>query len=397
MPGREQQSKFISLYITVFVNIAAFSMVFPLLPSFAKELNASNTEIGLIASVFALAQLIFSPFWGMLSDKFGRKPIILIGITGLAASFFLFGITKHIPLLIVARFLQGVFSGASLPTARAYAADITTKEERVKIMGRVDGFIALGVILGPALVGFTGEHSIALPFFGAALVALLNALFVLFLLPESLRKEEQRSMVLKQSLLQLLFLFRELKSYLAPLFLLIFLWSFALSNNQVNVPLLVLEKFNLGIKEIGFIFMLLGFVSAIFQFFLLGTIARLLGKHRTILWGLAVMGFGFLVMPFLPNHLAWLYGATAFVAAGSAVSRPILSALLSEETPEGQGTTMGIANAFESLGRFISPLIGGFLFGLAPFVPFLFSSVIIVLMLLFVLKRTNFLKVGHTG
>lgn len=392
-----KQARFTSLYITAFVNIAAFSMVFPLLPSFARELNASDAEIGMIASAFALAQLVFSPFWGMLSDRFGRKYIIGIGTLGLSASFLLFGVTEHIPLLILSRFLQGMFSGASLPTVRAYAADITTKEERVKIMGRVQGFFALGIILGPALAGFFGQENLALPFLGASFIALLNAVFVFFLLPESLPKEQRRQFVIKQSVLQIVFLFKELKSYLAPLFLLVFLWSFALSNNQVNVPLLALEKFDLGIKEIGFIFMLLGFVSAIFQFFLLSPITRFLGKHKTIIWGLLVMGLGFLAMPFLPNNVVYLYGATILVAIGSAISHPVLSALLSEETPEGQGTTMGTANAFESLGRFISPLIGGFLFGLAPFAPFLLSSIVIVLMLLFVLKKTNFLKVGHAG
>ncbi len=386
-----KQSRFIPLYITAFVNIAAFSMVFPLLPSFAKELNATDAQIGLIASSFALAQLLFSPLWGMLSDKFGRKYIIFLGILGLAASFFLFGIAKSIPLLIIARFLQGIFSGASLPTVRAYTADITTKEERVKMMGRVQGFFALGIILGPALAGFFGQNSVSLPFFGASVIALINALFVFFLLPESLRQEQRKDFVLKKTVFQLVFLFRELKSYLAPLFLLSFLWSFAISNNQVNVPLLGLEKFNIGTKEIGFVFMLLGFVSAMFQFFLISKIVRVFGKQKTVLWGMAIMGAGLLVMPFLPGQVAYLYGATVLVAIGSGIAHPVISALLSEETPEGQGTTMGTANAFESLGRFISPLMGGFLFGLAPFTPFLFSSVVIALVLWFLVARTHFL------
>ena len=394
MQASPTRSRFIPLYITAFVNIAAFSMVFPLLPSFAKELHATDAQVGLIASSFALAQLLFSPFWGMLSDKFGRKRIISIGILGLAASFFLFGIAQSIPLLIVARFLQGMFSGASIPTVRAYTADITTKEERVKMMGRVQGFFALGIILGPALAGFFGQQGFALPFFGASVIALVNALFVFFLLPESLPKEQRKEFVLKNSFIQLIFLFRELKSYLAPLFLLSFLWSFAISNNQVNVPLLGLEKFSIGTKEIGFVFMLLGLVSAIFQFFIISKIVEIFGKQKTVLWGMAIMGVGLLAMPFLPSHVAYLYGATVLVAIGSGVSHPVISALLSEETPEGQGTTMGTANAFESLGRFISPLLGGFLFGITPIAPFLFSALVIAFILWFLVARTHFLKVN---
>lgn len=391
-----RQSKFVFLYVTVFVSAAAFSMVFPLLPAFAKELEASDVEIGFIASSFALAQLFFSPLWGVLSDKVGRKRVMSIGIVGLAASFFLFGITTHIPFLIVGRFLQGMFSGALMPTARAYAADISLKEERVHIMGRVSGFIALGVISGPALAGLLGEHSISLPFFGASLVALLNALFIFFLLPESLQKEQRTTVVVKRTLLQFLFFFKELKGYLAPLFLLAFLSSFALTNNQVTVPLLASAKFNLGTRDIGFIFMILGIVSAIVQFSLISTISRFLGNHKTIVLGLVFMAIGFLFMPLVPNHLEYLLATAAFVAAGAAVSRPVLSALLSQETPEGQGTTMGTANAFESLGRFASPLIGTYLFGIVPLAPFLFSTFFIVLLLLFVVKKTHFLNMSHT-
>lgn len=396
MQATSRQSKFVFLYVTVFISAAAFSMVFPLLPAFAKELHASDVEIGFIASSFALAQLFFSPLWGVLSDKVGRKRVMSIGIVGLAASFFLFGVTTHIPLLIVGRFLQGMFSAALMPTARAYAADISLKEERVNIMGRVSGFIALGVISGPALAGLLGEYNISLPFFGASFVALLNALFIFFLLPESLQKEQRKTVAVKRTLLQLLFLFKELKRYLAPLFLLAFLSSFAITNNQVTVPLLASAKFNLGTRDIGFIFMGLGIVSAIVQFSLISKISRFLGNHKTIVLGFVFIAIGFLLMPFVPNHLEYLYATAALVAAGAAVSRPVLSALLSQETPEGQGTTMGTANAFESLGRFTSPLIGTYLFGIAPFAPFLFSTFLIVFVLLFVVKKTHFLKMGRT-
>ena len=125
------------IYVTVFINIVAFSMVFPLLPLYAKLYNASDISIGLLAASFAAAQFLFSPIWGMLSDKFGRKPIILVGLLGSAASFLVFGFAENLTMLFISRFFQVVFSAASFPAARAYFADITTTKERVREMVRI--------------------------------------------------------------------------------------------------------------------------------------------------------------------------------------------------------------------------------------------------------------------
>lgn len=386
---------FFLIYLAVFVSVVAFSMVFPLLPLYAKHFAASNITIGLLAASFAFAQLLFSPFWGILSDRFGRKPIILLGLFGLSLSFLVFAFAANLAALFLFRFIQGVFSGATMPSARAYVADVTSKEERVKAMGRIGASLALGVILGPAIGGLLAQSSMVLPFFAAALIAALNFILMFFFLPESLKEKRDYKISARLAWVSLPRIWQGLKSSLMPLFLLAFVWSFALSNNQVNVPLLGAEKFQLDTGAIGLGFALMGVVSAITQFFLLSSITRVLGQHTTIAGGLVLMGLSFAAMPFLPHSVPLLYLAMALAGLGSAVSRPVITALVTEETKEPQGITLGTANAFESLGRMLGPLLGGFLFVFGQTVPFVFSGTVALLVVWFVIRTTHFLKQDH--
>ena len=381
------------IYVTVFINIVAFSMVFPLLPLYAKLYNASDISIGLLAASFAAAQFLFSPIWGMLSDKFGRKPIILVGLLGSAASFLVFGFAENLTMLFISRFFQGVFSAASIPAARAYIADITTKKERVREMGRIGASLALGVILGPAIGGLLAGTSHSLPFFGAAAVAGVAFLFVFKFLPESLQSKNNASIAFKKGIFASASGIQTgLQSSLMRLFLLSFFWSFLMSNNAVAVPLLSIEVFRAQATDVGMLFVVMGVVAAIVQFFLISKIAALFGDRTVIIGGLTLMALGFMIMPFLPPTLILLYVAVAIAALGSATARPVITALISKETKEGQGATMGTANAFESLGRLIGPILGGILFAFHVSIPFLFSGAVVLLALVFLVTTTNFLK-----
>src|SRR3972149_1914504 len=141
------------LYLTIFVNIIGFGMVFPLLPFYARHFQASEFTVGLLAGSFAIAQFILSPIWGRLSDRYGRKPIIAIALLGLSFSFLLFGLANSLTWLFVGRVLQGVFSGAALPVAQAYVSDVTSKEERIKGMGNLGASLSAGFIFGPGIGG----------------------------------------------------------------------------------------------------------------------------------------------------------------------------------------------------------------------------------------------------
>lgn len=384
---------FFFIYIAVFINIVSFTMVFPLLPAYAREFNASDLQIGLMASSFALAQLLFSALWGSLSDRMGRKPIIAMGLLGMGAGFIVFGMAWNITILFVSRFLQGMFSAATLPASRAYIADVTTPEERLKAMGHLGAAIALGIILGPAIGGILSQGGLALPFFVSAAVAFVNFLLVILFLPESIKQKSKKAIDLTKTFLgNFAHIYRGLKGSLAALFILAFVWSFAFSNNSISVPLLGMEKFNLSVISIGMLFTVMGLISAMTQIFLLTKITSFLGERSTALIGLAMMALGFVSMPFLPSQIIFLYIAIAVAGLGSALSRPVITALISKETPDEQGKTMGVANAFESLGRLIGPLMGGFLFSFGIELPFLFSGAVIVLVLALVIKKARFLE-----
>lgn len=372
---------FALIYITAFTSIVAFSMVFPLLPVYAKTYGASDVTIGFLAASFAIGQILFSPFWGSLSDHIGRKPIIMVGLIGISASFILFALGKSIETLFISRFFQGVFSSASMPTTRAYIGDITAKDDRVKAMGRIGAAIAMGVILGPAIGGILAKTSVSFPFWVGAVVALANLVFIAKFLPESLAIKTSVKNFFKNQPLPFFQSFKSMKDglngSLTPLFILGFIWSFALSTNQLSVPIIGLEKFEAGSQEIGINFAFLGLVSATVQFFFLSKISSLFGTRAAITGGLAIMAFGIFLLPILPSNLMFLYFATLFVGAGSAIARPLITALISQSSTE-QGRAMGTENAFESLGRLIGPLIGGFLFGLGTAVPFVFASGVVV-------------------
>ena len=387
---------FFLIYLSAFVGVIAFSMIFPLLPIYAKQFAASSASIGMLAASFALAQLLSSPFWGVLSDRFGRRPIILIGLLGLALSFLVFAFAANLAALFISRFVQGLFSGAVMPSSRAYIADITSREDRVKSMGRIGGTVALGVILGPAIGGFLAQGSLVLPFFAAAAVATLNLVLMFFFLPESLQEKRDYKITVRLAWLSLPRIWQDLKSSLMPMFILAFIWSFTMSNNQLTVPLLGLEKFHLDTGAVGIGFGLMGVISLITQFFLLTGITNALGRHKTIVGGLLLMALAFIAMPFLPEITFLFYLAMATAGFGSAVVRPIITALITLETKEPQGVTMGAANSFESLGRLLGPLLGGLLLGLFGFqTPFLFSGIILVIVLILVLKKTNFMSIGQ--
>ncbi|MBI2020011.1 MFS transporter [Candidatus Daviesbacteria bacterium] len=386
-----RKSPLFFIYLATFVNIIGFGMVFPLLPYYAREFQASEALIGLLASSFAIGEFFFAPIWGRLSDRFGRKPIILLSLLGISFAFASFAIANTLSWLFISRFLQGVFSAATFTSAAAYVADITTKEERIKGMSRLGASVAAGFIFGPAIGGMLSSQNHQLPFFTAAALTIFNAIFVMLLLKESLKQKEER-LVLREGFLNIKAMYHGLRGELGTLFILIFLWSYALSNNQVAIPLFGGEILLISAALIGIFFSLQGFTSASVQWFLLAKITKKIGEHPTAVLGLSLMAISLMLMPFssLPFILALLMMGFSF---SSAITRPTIQTLISKETKEGQGTTMGIAASFESFGRILGPILGGYLFGkLGYHSPFTFSAAVIFLALIFVMRQRHFLR-----
>ncbi len=173
------------LFFIMFLVYVGFGIMIPVLPFYAEEIGASPTELGLLMAIYSLMQLIFAPMWGKVSDRIGRKPVLLIGIAGLALSFFMMAVSTNLWMLFLARTIGGVLSAANMPTTMAYAADITTPEDRGKGMGMIGAGIGLGFVFGPAIGGIFSKYSLTLPFYLSGISALLTLVMVVLFLKES--------------------------------------------------------------------------------------------------------------------------------------------------------------------------------------------------------------------
>ena len=371
----------IFIYLTIFVNIIGFGLVFPLLPAFAKQFNASDLTIGFLGASFAIAQFIFSPIMGRFSDFFGRKPVIAFSLAGNTLAFLLFGLSDSLIALFIIRFMQGIFSSAALPVANAYVADVTSMKDRTSAMGKLGASLALGFIVGPAMGGLLAKIDFSLPFFVASGFALLNLLSVIFLLPESLKNRCRFSanhIIQECKLANMVRLKDGLRGNLSFLFILAFLWSFGLSNNQVSIPLFSIEHFEIDTVTVGLFFALMGLTSSVTQSLLLTRITRRFTERKTIIFGIALMGVSLFLIP-----LAWVPLVMGFLmmilAFGSGLSRPVINSLISKGSAGGHGMVMGTVFAFESFGRILGPLMGGALFNyLGPQSPFIFSGAVLL-------------------
>lgn len=349
------------IYVTVFINILSFGMVLPLLPLFAETFGASAFEIGILVAIFSVGQFFAAPIWGRLSDRYGRKPILLASIAITAVAFSLIGFAKTLTAVFLGRFLHGVASAGNYPVAVAYIADKTTKEERTLYVSRISAVFATAFMIGPLAGGILGEESFSLAFLGAAGVALLNFFSVVAFLPESLTERQERK-ILSEGLFNFRAIWHGLRSDFGVLFFLLFAWSFYVSNFQLAIPLFTQERFGAGAFENAIFFSATGLVAAISQWFIVPRAVRWFGEIRTILAGIVLMILGQIFVPLSPT-LLFFYAYFMVSVLGSALQRPTVNARLSKTTAEGQGTTMGLAFSFESMGRFFGPLAAGLTIG----------------------------------
>ncbi|MBI4035797.1 MFS transporter [Candidatus Daviesbacteria bacterium] len=390
MENIQKKSPLFFIYLAIFINIVGFGMIFPLLPIYAREFQASETVVGFMAACFAVGEFLFAPLWGRLSDRFGRKPIILLSLLGISIAFAAFAIANNLTWLFISRFLQGVFASGALTAASAYVADVTTKEERIKGMSRLGASLATGFIFGPAIGGFLSSISHQLPFFLASILTIINTILVALLLKESLKETEEK-LVIKEGFINLKAMYQGLKGELGSLFILIFIWSYALSNNQVTIPLFGTEILGVSVALIGIIFSVQGIAAGTTQWFLLDKIAVKLGEFKTAFVGLSLMMLSLALLPFSSIFTIMALIMVIF-SFGSAITRPTIQTLISKTTREGQGTTMGIASAFESSGRIIGPILGGWLFSRFGFhAPFTISA-LLIFFILFAVVRIKGLK-----
>lgn len=367
--------------LTVFIDLIGFGIIIPLLPFYALHFGATAIVIGLLSSSYSFMQFLFVPFWGQLSDRVGRRPIILMSVTGSFISYLIFGFADSLPVLFVSRILAG-FMAANISTAQAYIADTTSIEDRAKYMGLIGAAFGVGFMLGPFIGGVMSRISYGAPGFLAAGLSLINAGAAFFLLPESLKiKSASRRKVSLVNIEALRSAFQ--KKGIRNLVLVFFFYTLAFSILYVAFPLFSGQVLKYGAAENGYFFAFVGFIGIIIQGGAIGTLVRKYGEKSLMISGL----FSFLVaFAFVPttSSLALLVVLATLLAIGSAFVTPALTSLISKYAgTDERGSTLGVSQSFSSLGRVIGPFLGGFFIGsIGLRWPFYLGSIFVVVALL---------------
>ena len=359
------------LWMVMFLVMSGFGIIIPVLPFLAEEVGATPLELGLLMAVYSLMQLLFSPVWGQLSDRYGRKPVLLIGITGLSLSFFLFSVAETLIMLFVARFLGGALSAAAMPTVMAYAADVTPPDERGKAMGAIGAATGLGFICGPAIGGMFSQTSLHLPFAIAGALSAATALFVWLALPEPSRLSTTAKSEGQRSLREMI------QSPLLYLYLLQWTATLALAGLEATFAYFADRRAGLDSVQLGYIFMIMGIASALVQGGLLGRLIKRFGEGRVLQRGLAVSALGFAAILLVQDFWTAALFLSIF-GIGNGVIRPCVSSLITKQAAGRQGSAAGLLSSFDSLGRIIGPIVGGGLFSYMAGLPYLLGIVLCV-------------------
>jgi len=360
---KTQSRKQISiLFLTLVVIMLGYGMVIPIMPFYIEWLGASGTELGLLMASYSLLQLIFAPIWGGISDRIGRKPVLMLGLLGDTIAMLLFGFSNQLWMLFAARSLTGLLSSATLPTAMAYVSDSTTADERGRGMGNLGAAMGLGVILGPGVGGWLAGGSLSTPFFFAAGLSFITLILVWLLVPESLppdlRKMDKRA---KRLSLDLKGMRSALLSPIGILLFMMFLLSFGLTNFEAIFGLYALDKFGYGPERVGTILMVIAVVSTVGKAVLTGPATKRFGEPAVIKISLIASSVAFGVL-LLANTYPNILLATAFFIFAKTLLRPAVLSLISKKADVGQGTAMGLSNSFMSLGRIVGPIWAGLVY-----------------------------------
>jgi DHA1 family multidrug resistance protein-like MFS transporter len=371
----------IILFFTLIVVMLGFGMAIPVLPFYIEKLGGGGSAMGMLIAIYALMQFFFSPLWGSLSDRYGRKPILIVGVLGNAITQIIFGLAASLPMLFIARGLAGILSSATLPTAMAFVSDSTSEEDRGGGMGVIGAALGVGMVLGPGIAGPLATSSLALPFFVAAGMSFIALTLIVIFLPESLPVEQRETTPGKggfHPMDQLRGMWVALRSPIGLLLGMAFLLSFGITNFEAIFGLYALERFAYGPDRVGLILMVVGIVSAVVQGTLTGPLGRRFGEVTVLRGALLVSAVGFVLMLEAETLPGILLTVGIFVL-GNALLRPVTASLISKRATGGQGVAMGLNNAFMSLGRVFGPLWAGLLLDINLSFPYLSGAIIMLL------------------
>jgi multidrug resistance protein len=364
---------------TLFLTSMGFGIILPLLPFYALSLGAKPFELGMLTATFALMQLVFSPLFGKLSDRIGRKKVLLAGTLGFGVAYLVFAAATTFWMALIARAIEGFFAAAIFPTCVSLLSDLTTPKQRGPVMGMMGMTFSLGFIFGPAFGGFASAISVRDAFLLAAVCSGLNFIWVFFKLREPKEKEASKDIVGKE-----ISLLSHLSSPLLFLFLSSLMITFMIGGIEATLALYTSERLGFDAVQMGLLFTYVGVLIMIMQF-IGGTLVNRFGEVRLIQAGLLLSATGFFLISLTNDWLSLLVPLAIFVA-GNAVVFPGVMSLITKKVQGKSGAVLGLNNSFSAAGQFIGPLLGGFLFGINHFYSFAgMAAVVLVYFVLFTL------------
>ena len=340
------------IFLTIFVNLVGFGIIVPLLPFYAETFGARPVVIGLLFASFSLSQLIASPVLGELSDRWGRRPVLILSLIGTAVSFAMLAVADNLFMLFAARIVDGL-SGGNITTARAYIADVTTEAERPRAYGYLGAAFGLGFIIGPALGATFSVISYAAPIWAATAITVIAIVLAWMWLPETVHRAHAGGLSPWRSLRQL-----SHRPGLRLLLAIDFIYWMSFAVYQTTFALFGARRFGFDATHTGYLFSAFGALGVVVQGGLVGRIAKALGNRQTLVVGLvcAAIGWGGSALTYnIPLFVAMLVPA----AIGIGLCNATLTTLVSNAAgPREQGRVQGAAGALESLGRTLGPIWG---------------------------------------
>jgi MFS family permease len=373
-PTKKGKPLLFLLFLTVFIDLVGFGLIIPVMPTYAQQFGASKTMVGFVIASYSFMQFICMPFWGRLSDKIGRRPVLLISLAASALGYLIWGFSNSLVGLLASRLVAGA-GNANIAVAQAYVSDVTTEETRSKGMGAIFAGFGLGFVLGPAIGGlFTGQwlsnqltahgadffaqHTLQLIGFVAAFFSLLDLILTAFLLPEPEKRSQagterygRGNNFIWQTLSD-----KKLQSSLA----IFFIATFAFANMEASLVLMTTEKFGYSPHMNSLMFTYVGLLICFVQGGFIHHLYKIFGEKKLVTAGTFLIGVGLILCPMGSSQVI-LYVALAILAIGSGINTPSNQSLLSKlAAKEVVGGVLGIGQALSTLGRILGPLIAGY-------------------------------------
>ncbi|MFD0872293.1 MULTISPECIES: MFS transporter [Paenibacillus] len=376
---KEQKMVLVILLSNIFIAFLGIGLVIPVMPSFMNIMHLSGKTMGYLVAIFAVAQLLTSPFAGRWVDRYGRKKIITIGLLLFSVSELIFGLATEVLWLYLSRILGGISAAFIMPGVTAYVADITSLEERPKAMGYVSAAISTGFIIGPGVGGFIAEYGVRMPFFFAAAIAFIACISSIFILKEQLTKEQLKEISAAAKHTSFI---TDLRKSLNPLyiiaFIIVFVLAFGLSAYETVFSLFSDHKFGFTPKDIATIITISSIFGVVVQIFMFGKMVDILGEKKLIQLCL-ISGAIMAVVSTVISNFWVVLAVTCFIFLAFDLLRPALTTSLSRSAGKEQGFVAGMNSTYTSLGNIVGPAVAGILFDLNIHYPYLFAAVIMAI------------------